>query len=318
MKRFLLHTAIFSLLPLAGCVYVLLSEPDRKQLWLSAPEDCDNRGAYIYHRIFESEEPVDVAFLGSSHTINGIQDTAIAKIWSLWYDSDRFDSIVFDSTTYVANLGYCRFGPEMQFVIVKDLLAHKNPHTVVLEVNERFNLASHPMYPYYAETQDLISPASYLSQNAPANIYNGFLARLTVFRNKLYESTLPVYENLPTYGYRGNPDKADSTQLILPNTGDKFESSSWRNLETMYAQSWITATVELCRQHNARVFFLYIPSYHDQPRPVEGMDFYESLARVLIVAPEETRNKAFWRDPDHFNDEGAHFFSNEVFLKLVD
>lgn len=302
MKKFVSQIALFLILPFLICVLILISPLKRKFAWNSLPTDCEGRGAWIYNRLYSDTTPVDMAFLGTSHTINGIQDTALARL---------FETQIHQKVN-VLNLGYCRFGNEMQFVIAKDLFATKKPRIVFIEINNQFGVASHPVYPYYAETENLLQPASFVQQTYPANIYNGFLARLSQCRNTCFgakDSTLVT--NL-SYGYRGYPDPVDSAQLIPAEKNQKHEMNSWKRLQAQYPQAWLSDLIDLCKQNNTQVCFIYLPSFHDPAVPIEGMDFYTSLTDVLLPPDDFLKNKTFWRDPDHLNDKGAAFLAQWI------
>lgn len=300
MKKFILHISLFSLLPLAVCAGILLTEPERKAMWTSSPGDCDNRGAFIYQRIFEDTTAIDIAFLGTSHTINGIQDTLIS----------RLINEELGMHLNAVNLGYCRFGSEMQYIIAKDLLEHKHPKLVLIEVNEEAGQASHPMYPYYSTTEDLVQPVSSFNQALPANFYNGFLARLSHIRSSTYgfaDSALPQF---PHYGYRGYPDAAPVEELVEPETNPEVPDHTVMGIS--YSESWVSKTVELCYASLVKVRFIYIPSYNDQPHPMEAVDYFNSKAGLWVIPRDSIASKLQWRDRDHLNDAGAAAFSRWI------
>src|ERR1044072_4383675 len=224
MKKFLREIFFFILPLLAVCVYILFSEPGRKTAWTGAKDDCENRGTYLWQRIFSDTTPVDVAFLGTSRTINDVVDTLIEREYRLHYKND----------CHVVNLGYCRFGNEMQYVIAKDLFANKKPGLVIIEINEQMGTSSHPMYPYFASTEDILQPASFRNQSVPANYYNAFLARLTALRGDFYGIADSALQQFPSYGYRGYPGQADPATLIPPAPASPKEMSAYRTFETGY------------------------------------------------------------------------------------
>src|SRR5687767_9647068 len=109
MRKFILHTTLFLLPLLAGATIIFFLPTDRKRSYHYLTKDCEGRGAWMYRRIFERPEPVDVAFLGSSHTINGINDTLINQ------------QLIGKKMT-ACNLGYCRLGRDLQLVLIKHLI----------------------------------------------------------------------------------------------------------------------------------------------------------------------------------------------------
>jgi len=301
MKKIILHIFLFILLPAAAIVYILLTDLDREYAWKSVPGDCENRGSWIYDRIIKDEKAIDIAFLGTSHTINGIQDTLITNLITK----------KIGNTITALNLGYCRFGNELQFIIAKDLFAHKKVKTMVIEINETFGISSHPVYSYYAKTEDIIRPASFKNQKALVNIYDAFLARLSQLRTDFFNMKPGKENKFPEYGYRGYAGLADPQKLIESSNVNE-DSNPVRQFNIGYPKSWIKALVDFCKANNSQVYFLYIPSYSSQPTPTEGMEFYNSLAPVLVMPRTELADKNLWRDADHLNDKGAAIFSRWV------
>lgn len=133
MRKFIIHTLLF-LIPVAGVAIVLLFSPtDKKRAYHYLTNDCEGRGAWLYRRIFESKQPIDLAFLGSSHTINGINDTLINQ--ELAKDQRAMQTV---------NLGYCRLGRDLTYVLMQHVLAQKNTRNFIIEVLPDENPYSHP------------------------------------------------------------------------------------------------------------------------------------------------------------------------------
>lgn len=301
MKKFLTKTLIFLLPVLCIVIGIFMTEPDRNSLWNGSPGDCENRGHWINYRLNQDSTPVDIAFLGTSRTINGIQDTLVSRILS-----DKTGHSV-----HAVNLGYCRFGSDLMTVIMRDLVNTKKPKLIVIEVNEQFIGSSHPMFPYYATNEDLHSTAVLYNQAASANFYNGFLARLGHFRNQTFnfpQDTSFVGWNLEeVYGYRGYPGSAPLGELqSTKRKGSRL--STLRELEVVYPMEWLNRTLAIAAAAKIQVVFLYAPSFSGTAFPTEGMSFYSQNAKLL--SPEQRfRDPSMWRDRDHFNDKGASEFS---------
>jgi hypothetical protein len=275
----------------AGGIFIMKFQPDRISLWKSYPEDCDNRGAWIAQTIFENDEPVDVAFLGSSHTINGINDSLASALLSS------------DKRIRAVNLGYCRFGPEMNIVVLRDLLEHKKPKLIVIELNESVITSSHPMYPYYSGNTDLV-PENFFNQEVPSNFYHGFLTRLTAIRNSWFEIPHPpakVNEN--RFGYRGypagtNPELTTRDQPKMPRV------RLLRKMELTYSYAWHEEISKLCLANRCAVCYVYLPAFHENLSPLEG-EAELSVYGSIFIPQDSLRQKSFWRDQDHLNDAGA-------------
>jgi len=295
MRKFCRHIALF-LLPFTTVAFLILNfEPERVTLWNSYPDDCDTRGQWIAEVIFNSTEPIDVAFLGSSHTINGIQDSLAGALLSS------------NENLRAVNLGYCRFGPEMNLIVLRDLLEHKKPKLVVIELNETVISSSHPMYPYYASNEDLM-PGNYFNQNVPANFYHGFLTRLTEIRNSCFDIAPDrKMSGYSRFGYRGYP--SGNIPDLHTRNQPKFVSSGFlRNAELSYSFAWHERINALCNAHNCKVSYVYLPAFHEEIHPLEGLLQFGKFGPVFIPA-KDLKQRNFWRDQDHLNDEGSNFLT---------
>src|ERR1043165_6404660 len=109
MKKILIP-GLFFMIPIVVLVFILFILPyDRKFAYLSKNNlDCNT--SWIYHRLFENKNNIDIAFLGSSHTGCGVDDGQIEK---------NIDSVT-QSNLKVANLAYCGGGRNIDYVLIND------------------------------------------------------------------------------------------------------------------------------------------------------------------------------------------------------
>lgn len=126
MKKLSKNIILFFLPFLIGVVVLFLIPVNKKFSFNFVKGECDNKASWIYHRIFEDERPIDIAFMGASQTGCAIMDKTIEKLLS--------DSL--GRNINVANLGYCRRGRDIQYVMLKELFRHKKPSILVIEVAE--------------------------------------------------------------------------------------------------------------------------------------------------------------------------------------
>jgi len=56
---------------------VLIFPIDKRTRYTSLKDDCFNHGIWIHDRLFKNETPTDIIFLGTSHTVNAIDDKLI-------------------------------------------------------------------------------------------------------------------------------------------------------------------------------------------------------------------------------------------------
>ena len=113
MKKFLVILSFLGI-PFLGLVIYLLQMPVDKAFGYSFTNNVDCNTSWIYYRIFENENPVDIAFIGTSHTGCGINDSLLTRKLS---EGSR--------PIQVANLAYCTKGRNMQKAVMKDLLEQK-------------------------------------------------------------------------------------------------------------------------------------------------------------------------------------------------
>lgn len=308
MRKFLAHIALF-LLPVFAAVTLIFFYPvSRSFSYNYMPGDCENRGAWLHARMLEDTTAADIVFFGSSHTMTGIQDMALETL--LAARTGR--------TYRVANLGYCRIGEELPYVLLKDLLRTKKPQLVVLEVRERTSTSSQPVYPFLAEREDLVCPPSFAQQAYLPNVYNGWLLRLAALRTDVLGAadtvTLPAYSR---FGYRFSEHTGDPAHLAQTKANAKKEHPSGllRDVETHYPDRWIAQLEQLAAENGIQVCFLYLPSYGGLETNPEFL-----AARpggiFLLPPPSLLDSPSCWRDPDHLNNKGAILLTTWLGEKL--
>ena len=111
MKRLYKHIILFFLPVL---LLIIIVPVNKRQKYLGLENDCFNHAIWIYDRLYKNSKPVDIAFLGSSHTINGINDKLIEE------ELKRYNMTA-------ANFGYCRLGRNLSYVLLKEIIKTKKP-----------------------------------------------------------------------------------------------------------------------------------------------------------------------------------------------
>ena len=146
MRKLILHINLF-LLPLF--LLLLVIPVDKRQKFVGLEADCYNHGIWVHDRIFHSQTPIDIAFLGSSHTICGVDDGFL---------SEKIEGLE------VANLGYCRLGRNLNYVLLKELVSQNEVQQIIIEVREKEDRFSHPIFPYMARSEDVMLPKLFFNQ----------------------------------------------------------------------------------------------------------------------------------------------------------
>lgn len=297
------------LLPLAGVVLLFVLPPDKKYNFSFTHDNCLGQGTWIYNRLYSDTTNIDVAFVGSSHTICAINDSLI---------ENEFTNA--GKIFHAANIAYCRLGRNLHYTFVNQLFSCKKTKYIVLEVSERENKTGHPEFGYFAEATDVFNPIWLFNSRVPVDIFDALLVRFFNSREKL--TCTYVSRDVPNrlYGYMSASQTADTAQLRMAKDKNAKQShrakglSHWFN--NRYSFTYIERMKEVALAHKSELFFLYLPAYGSLPEPEEAA-FYKSKGNLLVPPAEILNNTANWKDPDHMNDKGAQEISTWISKKLL-
>jgi hypothetical protein len=299
MKRFIIRLLIWFLPILLAGITVYVLPVDEQYSYNQMLESCD-RGNWLYSRIFENPEDIDVVLMGTSRTITSVNSHLV---------QDQL------SGHNVANLGFCRPGRSLHLTLLNDVIQNKRPSALVLEVREYESRFSHPDFPFVAEPAEILGAELKYNQRYFEDIFNSFQHRLLYQRSKAL-NRLPeyvVYED--THLYEWNNHDADTVEMkkfkesneakaILEIPDEGWNSFTY-SLRRAYPNSYVDQIAELCSDHGVQLIFLYLPGYGSPlPKPLEH-ERYEDLG-TLIIAPDSLfENMDRWADPEHMNQVGS-------------
>ena len=237
-------------------------------------DDCYNHGAWIFDRLTKNATPIDIAFIGSSHTIHSFQEKKMEAI--------------LENHFHLANLGYCRFGRNLEYLFVKELVARKNPKLVVIEVHEDEPKNSHDIFPYLADANDLLISPTFVNRDYLSDVFKGVSGRLEQFKAKyIFQEKYPE-PDLNPYGY-GESDRIATDEEFLKN---KQGWSKWikrrgspeiEQLQLKYPYAYLSETINLLNKKKIPFIFMYLPeSGSNFPNPLR-LDFYKQYGQVLTL-----------------------------------
>ncbi|MDX9907637.1 MAG: hypothetical protein RBS55_13705 [Bacteroidales bacterium] len=295
MKKLILHTALF-LLPVV--ILVLIIPVDKRMKYAGLKNDCFNHGIWIYDRIHYNPDPVDIAFLGSSHTINGIDDRII---------SEGLTPIK------AANFGYCRLGRNLDYVLLKEILKKKKISKLVVEVREREDRYSHPVFPYIASTPDVALPNPLFNRDIFKDVWYHLSYKIETVQDVIYKrDSIPDYR-IDDYGFAGHYDTASASFLdeikIKRNLPKKEDPSYLIKFYLSYPRGYLKKTGQICKENQIALYFLYLPSYGNQKKVPEALSLYRELGTILIPPDTIFDNPLNWHDENHLNNNGARLLS---------
>ncbi len=301
----LIRILLLCLIPVLLLVYLFPIEQERK--YASLELDCSNRGVWIYDRLYQNKRPIDLAFLGSSHTINSISENSIQQ-------SANCDQLS------IVNLGYCRMGRNMSYVLLKELLANKTVKSIVVEVREDEDRYSHPVFPFLANSADVLGASLLYNRNYFVDNWQHIAYRCELIQESLFEDAIPKVKKHSDYGFMANADTLSIEQVAKITTNQNIKTPKQGKLVTdfyaRYPKSYLAKIAKLCKDDQVALHFLYLPRYGSKhPRPREAVE-YASYGTLILPPDTLLRDKNNWHDKDHFNRSGAHRLSNWLGTQL--
>lgn len=291
MKKLIKNIVIF-LIPIV--VIIALLPVNKRLMYQGLKDDCFNHGIWIYDRIFNNPKPIDIAFIGSSHTINGINDKLISK------ESDLGE---------VVNLGYCRLGRNFSYVLLKELLLKKKPKYLVIEVREDEDRYSHPIFPYIAQSSDVFFANPLFNKDILTDLWTHLTYKIEISQDMFYKHEIPVAIRTDDFGFASSKDTAAIStleEIKLKRSKPKYSMSKIEHdFYEKFAKVYLNKISELCIENNVKLVFLYLPGYGYSIEEPQEYETYIKLGEVLIPPKSILAGQANWHDENHLNQTGA-------------
>ncbi len=304
MKK-ILYSIVLIFLPVI--VAFMLIPVEKRSRYAGLKDDCFNHAIWIHDRLYMNEKSVDIAFIGSSHTVNGINDKLI-------------ENSLKTENTSVANFGYCRLGRNLSYTLIKEIYKKKKPKVIVIEVLEDEDRYSHPIFPYIAETRDIFAPALLFNRDIATDIREAILFKLTLIQQFLFPAGEKIPVNNEAFGFACSPDTAAIETLqeikIKRHRSDPEMPAMERNFYMNFPRSYLKKIAEMCKIQNTKLIFLYLPGYGAQAVVPKENATYMRYGEVLIPPDSITANISYWKDEDHVNQAGAASLSRWIAEEL--
>jgi hypothetical protein len=310
MKKFLLRFLLFLSVFAAGVIWLFSMKNDKAFAYHYIEGDCYNHGAWVYDRIFKNPEPIDIAFIGSSGTIHSVNENVIVK---------NLEGAAMNLK--VCNLGYCRLGANLYYVLTKDLLKHKKVKYLFLEVRANEDYSSHPMFPYLADTRDLLFPKLWFNKYLFTDYYNALTERINMTEQKLFFAKQEYPYNPESFGYGASQMIADTVKLDKvkqkrKETGIEHFSAAKRNFNLNYPLAYLDKVVALAKANRIKIIFYYVEGYGTAYEEPQLQDYYRANGELWIAPDEIFSRKSNWMDENHLNDQGAEEYSKWLAKKI--
>lgn len=297
MRRLIIHLSLFLLFPFAIIVLIFVIPADKKFAYHFIKSDCYNHSDWLYARM-QDTAAIDIAFIGSSRTIHAISDSLIESLMDHAGNPSQ----------HIVNLGYCRFGRNLDFVIVKDLLTAKRIKKLVLEVREDEDPFSHLDFGYIASSRDLLQPV-FFNTRYFTDFWKGLQMRVEWVKSGLKVSPIEnEIHSIPSsiYGYGSSAvslPAGDAHRSSLPESTMEF--SIMRGMEMHFPRHYIAEIATLAEANDVRVYFLYLPSFGFSKRMPSEYLYYRQFGQVLLPPDRIFSNPSYFMDMNHLNDQGS-------------
>jgi hypothetical protein len=278
---------------------------------------------WIYERIHFDTTPIDVAFIGTSHTQSAI-DSRIVEAELHRRGTDL----------HVVNFAIPHLGRDLHYLLARELLETRPVRELVVEVQDFEPRAPHPAFQRLGGVDDLIA--------SPIVVNTGFfdnLVRLPRREVDLFAPWLTGHAALEfdrnsydgphwddterLHGFTMTRDHAqpvaelDQGANALRADLESKEALAHRlalpsgcSLLKRYNRFYLEKLLALAREKNVHVTFLYLPFFHGPAEPLEAR-YYRAYGDT--VTPRETlADASVWLNPDHLNVFGARRVSQWI------
>lgn len=257
-----------------------------------------HRVAEVNYRITHDSRPIDIAFLGSSHTWTAIADGQIERELNL-----------LGADTTVANLASTWMGRDLHLFYLKKLLDQKRPRLVIIEITDHEYAFGHDLLPYVGESADIFCCNPYLDPTFPSHfalfLKNKVSTKLDLVKHPWNDSN----HTPPAKDYGWLSVKRNWQQAIpnsdTPSLRQKIKYKAFA-LTSEYGKNVVKQMSELTKQHQIKIAFLYLPVFeYARQDPAIGFEFYKSIGPIITVPRDISSNSNYWFDESHINAFGA-------------
>lgn len=290
------------------------------------------RSKWIYERIHFDQTPIDIAFIGTSHTQSGINSKLVEETL-------RKNGI----DQHVVNFSIPHLGRDLHYLLTRELIENRNIKTIIIELQEVEFRAPHPAFQRLADVSDLISSPLIINTGYFENLVRLPLRQWVLFlhtqlpfltTNKpefnhlnyeglhwddtyiTHGTTTPRLALLTEDSLRQSSEKLEKNRLDKLSFAEKFTLPNQKHsLLKRYNYFYLKNLLDLARAKDVEIVFLYLPFFHGPEQP-EAANF--ALNYGSILSPTEILgDPRVWQNADHLNFGGANRLSVWVGQQLI-
>lgn len=329
------YLALTALLAAVATIAICLLPHDRR-LRFEALTDWDVvKAGWIYDRIHNDPTPIDVAFIGTSRTVFGVDSAEVETLARQATEEDL----------HVVNFGMPFPGRDLHWLLVRELLEARKVRLLVIEADEDEPRDLHRAFGSLADPRDLLQSPLILNETYFPNLVRLPRRQLSLFLRSTFAGIFGASTAFDPASYRGahwdDMSEEDGTPqspihpIHLRTASSSAEEMSRERTHEAQVEAhkihlprplaWLEerANVEylykiaaLAREHGTALTFLYLPEYQGLARPAQAA-LYEQLG-PLWIPPGPLSNRKLWFDVNHLNYYGAVSLAPWLAAKLSD
>ena len=322
LRRFLRHLLLGVIVALLTLLALLVLPQDRAIRWRAVKIEAFARLGWIYQRIHDDPTPIDIAFIGTSHSMLGIDTPLIQQ------ELDQAGLRLADGRcAQLVNFAIPSYGRDLHWLLARELLANRSVKTLVVEVFENETRKAHPLFVHVADVRDVLTAPALINLNYLHNLIRLPYRQLQLALKSRFPASFGLKSGFDPADYDGSD--VDNTQVI--NVGGAALSPlrtqamdpaalnaaakahlaaknahmlpAWAaRYEYAVPDRYLTALLDLAEAKGTRVIFLYLPQYGMPDRPVDDHLY---------------AGRGDWLYEGHFNASGALAVSHEVAEELT-
>jgi hypothetical protein len=322
---------------LVALTCMVLLPHDRYVRFQDVRSEAWARLGWIYERIHFDPTPIDVAFIGTSHTLNGVDAAAVGqKIEEIGRKSG-----LEVNATHLTNLAFPAYGRNMHWIIARELLENRKVGILVVEIFENETRKPHPMFIYPAEVSDILDAPLFVNLNYFHDVIRLPFRQLSLFIKSLWPEQFGLKRQFDPSHYDG--ETVDNTRVVQVNgkaitavRNNRMDISALdavakqrqsdknfhmmgpylESLEYRYPRYYVSEILDLANRRHVPVLFLYLPGYGQVDYPVDTKP-YDGRGKIITVN-DILRKSENWTDVDHLNLFGAAELSARLGTVLAD
>lgn len=281
-----------------------------------------SKATWIFERTHFSSTPIDVAFFGTSHTLNGIDSELVEMHLNAGSSSGR----------NVVNFAIPHLGRDMHHTLISMLLSEHTPEAIVLEVRESEARDLHPATHYLADSTSLISAPVFVNLRYIGNLIRQPSRNLKVALNSVFQdlstmafkkeaNDVPDHKNYALSFPDGRPramspgkqkldEERNNENVTAPykyNNISELKSFIFFNANNTY----VKRIQALAAEKGVEIYYLYLPDYGTSSFPIRN-NYVSNYEEMISPSFSFYQEPAYFNDLGHFNALGAELMSKFV------